>query len=465
MNIKQLYLIFKSRFRLFIYTFLGTFLLVVIITFVMSKAYTANASLIFKMKGPDPVTGVSQPLSMLGNYISTQIDVINSYRVSLKVVDKLHIDQNARMQEKFQEKTGGAGDIRYWIADLLVGNLSITPSRDSGVLTLSYTSSDPEFSKLVTNAFADAYLETNVEMSSEPSRKAMTFLGKKKQELRDELLKAQSAVAAYLQGQGMTSSVENADIENAKLNDLTAQLAVAESQALEATNRNKVAGNREVSPDILSNPLIQNLKIQISNAQAKLADLSNKYANNHPLIQSAKAELNQLNADYNRQVNQVQSSLGSSADIYQKRESELRAAVDAQKKKLLTLNRSRDKLSVLQREVENAQLAYNNINLRVSESSLQGTSTEGDVLLLSAAVAPTSPSKPNILFNLFFGVLAGGFLGLLVAYAKEFLDRRVRCVDDIEDLLDIPILVTLPPANTRRTLPGKKTSGLLGFKH
>ena len=465
MNIKQLYLILKSRFRVFIYTFLGVFILVAIITFLMSKAYTANASLIFKMKGPDPVTGVSQPLSMLGNYISTQIDVINSYRVSLKVVDKLHIDQNPKMQEKFQEKTGGAGDIRYWIADLIANNLSITPSRDSGVLTLSYTSSDPEFSKLVVNAFAESYLETNVEMSSEPSRKAMDFLGKKKQQLRDELLKAQSAVAAYLQDQGITSSVENADIENAKLNELTAQLSVAESQSLEATNRNKAAMNKEVSPDILSNPLIQNLKIQITNAQAKLAELSNKYASNHPLMRSAKAELDQLNADYSRQLNQVQSSLGSSADIYQKRESELRAAVDAQKKRLLTLNRSRDKLSVLQREVENAQLAYNNINLRVSESSLQGSSTEGDVLLLSAAVTPTRPSKPNVLFNLFFGVLAGGFLGLLVAYAKELLDRRVRCVDDVEGLLDIPVLVTLPPGKPRNSLSDKKRPGLLTFKH
>ena len=465
MNIKQLYLILKSRFRVFIYTFLGVFILVAIITFLMSKAYTANASLIFKMKGPDPVTGVSQPLSMLGNYISTQIDVINSYRVSLKVVDKLHIDQNPKMQEKFQEKTGGAGDIRYWIADLIANNLSITPSRDSGVLTLSYTSSDPEFSKLVVNAFAESYLETNVEMSSEPSRKAMDFLGKKKQQLRDELLKAQSAVAAYLQDQGITSSVENADIENAKLNELTAQLSVAESQSLEATNRNKAAMNKEVSPDILSNPLIQNLKIQITNAQAKLAELSNKYASNHPLMRSAKAELDQLNADYSRQLNQVQSSLGSSADIYQKRESELRAAVDAQKKRLLTLNRSRDKLSVLQREVENAQLAYNNINLRVSESSLQGSSTEGDVLLLSAAVTPTRPSKPNVLFNLFFGVLAGGFLGLLVAYAKEFLDRRVRCVDDVEGLLDIPVLVTLPPGRPGNSLSDKKRPGLLTFKH
>lgn len=459
MNIKQLYLILKSRFGLFIATFLATFALVVIVTLLLSKSYTANSSLIFKIKGADPVTGLAQPLSMLGSYMTTQMDVIRSYRVSLKVVERLQIDKSPNMQEKFQKATGGVGDIRYWIADLISGNLNIVPSRDSGVVTLSYTSQDPEFSKLIANTFAEAYLETNVEMANEPSIKALEFLSKKKQQLRDEYLKAQTALATYLQEQGITSSIENADIENSKLSDLTAQLSAAQSQSLEANNRNKAASNAEMSPDVLSNPLIQNLKIQLTNSQAKLADLSNKYAANHPLLKAAKAELEQINSDYQRQVNQVQSSLGSSANIYNKRESELRAAVDAQKKRLLALNRSRDKVSVLQREVENAQLAYNNINQRFSESNLQGTSTEGDVLLLSKAVAPVNPSKPNVIFNVFFGVLAGIFLGLFMAYAREFMDRRVRCVDDVENLLDIPVLVTLPSGKTSSSADNKR----LGF--
>lgn len=463
MNLKQLFLILKSRIRVFVSVFLATLAIVILVTLMLSKSYTADAALIFKIKGADPVTGLAQPISVLGSYMTTQMDVIRSYRVSLKVVDKLQIDKNPNMQKRYQSATGGVGDIRHWAANLLATNLSVVPSRDSGVLTLSYTSSDPEFSKLVANTFAEAYLETNVEMANEPSIKALEFLSKKKQQLRAEFLAAQSALASYLQEQGITSSIENADIENAKLTDLTAQLSAAQSQSLEALNRNKAAGNTETSPDILANPLIQNLKIQITTSQAKLADLTKRLGSNHPQVMSAKAELEQIQSDYAKQIAQVQTTIGSSANIYKKREAELKASVDEQKKRLLALNRSRDQVSVLQKEVENAQLAYNNINQRYSESTLQGTSTEGDVLLLSNAVTPTSPSKPNVIFNIVFGILAGLFLGLLVAFVREFIDRRVRCVDDIEYLLDMPVLVSLPSGKHLASNP-KPPFGFLTFK-
>lgn len=463
MNLKQLLLILKSRIKIFVLFFVATLLIVIGITLLSSKSYKADAALIFKVKGTDPVTGQAQNFQVLGSYMSTQIDVIKSYRVSLKVVDKLQIDKNPNMQERFQNATNGVGDIRHWIADLLVANLDIAPARGGGVVTLGYEATDPEFAKLIANTFTEAYLETNIEMANEPSRQALDFLSKKKQELRNDLIEAQSKLATYLQEQGITSSNENADVENAKLLGLTSLLESAETQSVEARSRNRVAGNAESSPDVLGNPLIQNLKMQITSAQAKLADLSNKYGDNHPQVISAKAELAQIRADYARQISQVQTTIGSSADINSRREAELRAAVNAQKKKLLALNRNRDQVSILQKEVDNAQLAYNNITQRYSESSLLGTSTEGDVMLLSKAVTPTKPSKPNVMFNIIFGVMAGLFLGLLMAFIREFMDRRVRCIDDVESLIDIPVLVTLPSAK-KSGLSSKPSSGLLTFK-
>ena len=43
-----------------------------------------------------------------------------------------------------------------------------------------------------------------------------------------------------------------------------------------------------------------------------------------------------------------------------------------------------------------------------------------------------------------------------MAYAREFMDRRVRCVDDVENLLDIPVLVTLPSGKTSSSADNKR---------
>lgn len=57
-------------------------------------------------------------------------------------------------------EANGVGDIKDWIADLLIKNLEVTPSRESSLIDVAFTAVDPQFAALVANAFAEEFIRT-----------------------------------------------------------------------------------------------------------------------------------------------------------------------------------------------------------------------------------------------------------------------------------------------------------------
>jgi uncharacterized protein involved in exopolysaccharide biosynthesis len=139
-------------------------------------------------------------------------------------------------------------------------------------------------------------------------------------------------------------------------------------------------------------------------------------------------------------VQLTSSSVGGNAAILQRRETELRAALRDQKEKVLELNRARDELAVLVREVDSAQKAYDATTQRFNQTSLEGKSNQADVAILMRAEPPVDPARPRLLRNLVLSVFAGLLLGGMCGLVAEFLDRRVRSAADLLAVFDVPLL-------------------------
>jgi uncharacterized protein involved in exopolysaccharide biosynthesis len=255
------------------------------------------------------------------------------------------------------------------------------------------------------------------------------------------LEQAQTRLSKYQQENGMTSGIEQADVENAKLNDLTAQLVMAQGQSIDAASRQSgTGGNAEQSPDVAANPMLQSLKVSIVQAESKLADVSERLGINHPQYISAKAELDKLKSQYQQIVHTVVVSIGGTARNTEQRVNELTEQVAAQKTKVLTLNRLRDQLSLLQRDVESAQRALEAVNQRFTQTNLEGQGNQTDVGILNLAVAPKEPTSPKFKLNLLMAVFFGTLLGVGCGLLKEMLDRRVRSAEDLLEIIAVPVL-------------------------
>ena len=68
----------------------------------------------------------------------------------------------------------------------------------------------------------------------------------------------------------------------------------------------------------------------------------------------------------------------------------------------------------------------------------------GGAELVQPANPPSSPSSPKPLRNVLLGIVLGALLGFGLAALLERIDRRVRTVDEFEELYAAPILARIP---------------------
>jgi succinoglycan biosynthesis transport protein ExoP len=442
MNPSQFLLILRAHYKIIALALIVTVAATLAMTLLKNKTYKATTSLVLNYKGTDPVTGIAMPSQLLPGYISTQVDIVNSMSVALKVVDALQLASDPKVEESFQNATDGEGNVRDWVAAGLLGKLEVAPSRESSVLNITILDFDPQQAAALANAFGAAYQQMSVQLKVEPSKRTALYFNEQIKVLRDDFEAAQKKLSRYQQDNGIVNADKSLDVESMRLNELSSRLVIAQGLSEEAASRYREAqGNGAAkSPDVASNVLIQNLKLSLSNVESKFAEIGQRLSVNHPQYQSAKAEVDQLRGDLNRQITAASNAIGTNSLILQQRTGEARAALEQQKIKVLELNRARDELAILGKEVESAQRAYETVAQRLLLTNLEGQSNQSDVAVLTPALAPMQPFGPKILLNTLLALVVGTLLGVGAAVLIELLDRRVRSADDLADAVGFPVL-------------------------
>lgn len=441
MNFYQFFLVLRARRKILIATLLLTVGATIIVSLLLPKTYKGVASVLMNYKGVDPVTGLSMPGQLLPGYMATQIDIITSKNVALRVVDRLRLAESPQVIAQFNESTDGVGNVRDWLSDLLLTKLDIAPSRDSSVVNISFSGSDPQFAAAVANTFAEEYQRASVQLKSDPMKKATTYFNTQTRQLRDNLESAQSRLSKYQQEHGIVSVDNRLDVESQRLNDLSAQLVAAQSQSMEANSRQRSAqGAGADSPDVANNPIVVNLKLSLATADSKVAELAQRLGRNHPQYLSARAEADGLRAQLNAATRVTSNSVSNNATILSQREGALRQALAEQKARVLELNRTRDEMNVLQKDVESAQRAYDLTAQRLAQTTIEGQAEQSDIAILNPAVPPIKPAGPKVLLNTVLALFLGTLLGVGFSMLAEMLDRRVRSESDLSDLLQLPVL-------------------------
>ena len=150
-----------------------------------------------------------------------------------------------------------------------------------------------------------------------------------------------------------------------------------------------------------------------------------------------------MRTDLNAALGMVSKSVGGNAQVLRQREDQLRAALAAQKTRVLELNRTRDELGAMLKDLDSAQRAFDAASGRFSQTRIESQAEQSDIAVLNPAVAPTEPSGPRVLLNTLVAILLGTVLGLGAALLLELLQRPVRSAGDMQELLGIPVLGTI----------------------
>ena len=441
--------ILRARWKIALSILLLTVITTIIVSLNLPKGYTATTAVVVDIR-PDPVAGVVLQGGMQAGYLATQMDILVSERVARRVVRNLKLTENPATREQWMEATEGNGDIEAWLAGLLSKNLVVTPSRESAVVTVSYSATEPEFAAVIANAFVQSYIDTTLDLRVDPAKRYSSFFDDRAKQLRDDLEAKQTRLSTFQRERGIIGNDERMDIESARLSELSSQLITLQALSADSSSRSaqaRVSGDR--MQEVLNNPAVNGLRADVSRQEARLQELNARLGDAHPQVIEARAILSELRSRLQTEVNRVSGSVVVTNTINRGREAEIRASLEAQRSKLLKLKSERDELAVLQRDVESSQRAYDAILTRLNQTSLESQNTNTNVSVLSPAVAPTSPSSPKIVLNAILAFVVGTMLAIAAALLLEWVDRRVRTTEDVVQVLDLPMIGVMPKPGGR----------------
>jgi succinoglycan biosynthesis transport protein ExoP len=438
MSLLQVLVILRARYKTVCLCLLGAAALVALVSQVLPR-YTGETTVVVDLSVPDPVAGFVLAADSMSGYMPTQIAIVTSDHVAQKVVKSLGLDRDPALSYKWIVQTDGRGDKIAWLAHALQQHLSVTMGKESNLITIAYRAPDPEVAAAVANAFAAAYIETNIELRAQPAQDSAQWLHAQLVTSREALNQVQARISDYQRTHQLVGAGDRFDAETTRLNDLTQQLTVVQGQASEAQNKQRLAGGSQTLPEVAEAPVIAKLRGDISDAKAKLAETVADLGVNHPTYIEVKSHLDALQEQLAREQQVSMAGFGRSHSVGKAVQADLETAIAAQRARLLTISQQRGELNVLLQEQQSAEVTYQEVSRRYTQATLQSGSVQTNLSVLSPATVPADPSATPLLYAL-AAVFLGLAIGVPAAFYREISDRRIRFGPDIELAVGLPLL-------------------------
>lgn len=456
MTLPQIVAIACARWRIFLLGFVLIAGSILGFSLLQSRTYTATTSLLIDAHSSDTVTGSNLAAQLIASYLATQSDIITSKNVAFKVIDQTRLTKNPMLQEKFSRQAGHTEVFRDWLADHLIKAVRTEPSRESSIVGISVDAETPQLAAMLANAFAQAYIRTNLELRVEPARQNLIWFDQQSRSLRDTLEVAQGRLSAYQQENGILATDERENLENLQLAEISSQLTKADAEVSELASKRSQAkalqargGNLAMLPEVAASPAIQALKAELSRMEDKKSELAARTGRNHPQYLRASAEVDAVRMRLQAEAASIIGGETASVQVTRQRAASLQQALEAKKGAALRAKKQRNELAVLSREVENARQGYDGAMQKASQARLQSQVSQTNVMVLNPATAPQRQSKPNLALRAAAALLLGFLAGMAAVFVAEALDARVRSEADLQLLAAIPVLAVFGQRRSR----------------
>jgi capsular exopolysaccharide synthesis family protein len=335
--------------------------------------------------------------------------------------------------------------------DEFLGGLSINPVRNTRIVEIRYTSTDPVFAAEAANAVATAYMQQNLEFKVSTSKEAGDFLTKQLQEQRAAVEASERAMQEFKEKNGAVSIADGtSSIAVQRLTDLNAALIKAKTERINKEslyNQLKAMqanGTIDTFPAVLANEYIQGLKTNLAQLQREQAQLSERYLKDHPEMIKANSAVQTASAKLNAEISKVVDGVSNEYRAALAQEQSLQGALNSQRAEALGQNKIGVTYSVLQREVDSNRQIYENLLQRTKETGISGERRATNVRIVDQAEVPRGAISPNVQRDMTLAFLAALTLGIGLAFGFEHLDNRIKTPQELKAHLGIPFLGMVP---------------------
>ncbi len=208
--------------------------------FISSSAlqrYTATTTIVLNTAEVGPFDQAALTGRQDIGYLETQLDIIRSRRVASAAIEQLPDEQLRALVDDNLPGYSVAqlqnSDVRNKLISGVLEDLTVLTTRDSRVITLTYSTETASVAAAMADAFANAYIDTTLELSVAPARRNAAWFDEQLVSLRNRLAEKQAALTAYQKEKGIVSYDERLDTEMSRFEALSADLVKAQTRTYE----------------------------------------------------------------------------------------------------------------------------------------------------------------------------------------------------------------------------------------
>ena len=434
-------------------------------TFTRTPQYRSSASLLINNStiAVSDIQVPGLPGSSLIN-LGTEIGILRSRPLIEVAVAKMRQSPSANSYKDID-------------AGMIMAGLDIRPEKDALILRLTYTDSDPKRAREVLNALSQTYVEYSLSDRRTKSSTAIKFIQDKLLQLRPQLDKSALAVTQFRKTYNIVdpetyaaSVYKMREALEVQAQELQIKIAQVQQQYKALSRQVGKSPDAAIGGAILQQDVpYQSLVKQFQEVETNYFLERTRFREDHPNVQALKDRRDELYRLLETRAQSVVGVRGGNVNITNEPNSPIQQTLatqlfDAQttlavsQAQLESIRSAQSEVSsafskipqIQQRYVEiQRQLAldtstYNKLTEKLEELRITEAQEISSWKVLEPPLIPTRPSSPDIEKSLITGAFIGLVLGVLSALMLNRLDQRIREVEEVKELIDIPLLASIP---------------------
>ncbi|MDI7862067.1 polysaccharide biosynthesis tyrosine autokinase [Rhizobiaceae bacterium n13] len=431
--------------------------------------------------------------------ISSAVEILKSGTLALRVADEMNLADNDTIQNPPQSPVGMVKSALKSIVGLLSSDPSLSEEQihngrrqkaaailqqslavervaRSGVVALSFRSTDPVLAAKITRAYADAYLTDQLNANFDATERATVWLQERLDDLRQRAQVASLEVEKYRAENGLTSARGELMSEQ-QLADLNSQLIIAQADTASASARynqfqsivdqgpEAAVQNATVSSKETDNSTIRDLRNRYLTISKREQEVTDTFGADHPQAVALKAEKTDVTNQIYQELQQLTSSYRNEYEVARSREASLRNSIDGVTGRNTEANKSLVHLRELEQKSTALKTLYESYLGRYEEVSQQRSFPIAKARVISEAGVPVSPSSPKKTMVLALSAILGMMFGGALAFFQEMRERYFRLEGDVRTILGhkslgyLPVLRDQPrkPKNVLHSIMAKQS--------
>ncbi len=337
-------------------------------------------------------------------------------------------------------------------ANSLRSRISVDRVEESRLVDVSVRAFDPQLAERLANATVENYREMSLQRRYDSGNEARDFLEEQLAEMRIQLERADEALMDFARENEVADLDDRLDRARSAIDRFSDRRNEIDEELVELESWKSLIeqGRSEHLDPIVDSESVNQLEDRLIEARSEYAELSQRFQDSYPQVEQVLSRIERLESEIAAEKEQVVDNILGRYENLQAQANALDDAIHERESRMLALNEQAVQYNILQREFETNRELYDGLLQRMKEIGVAAGIQENNITLIEDAVAAGSPFKPNIPRNLMLALALGLMGGIGLALLLEFLDSSIRRVEDIERLVDRPVLGMVPLVKLRQ---------------